>query len=78
MRRQLSMHPGINLVVSDPDITLDEFCRCTGYKMACTRQTIREGRLPIRKKAGVNSLVEVNMVALTIEASPGGEITMQE
>ncbi|CCG88517.1 hypothetical protein [Erwinia piriflorinigrans] len=78
MRRQLSMHPGINLVVSDPDITLDAFCRCAGYKIACARQTIREGRLPIGKKAGVNGLVEVNMVALPIEASPAGEIPMQE
>jgi hypothetical protein len=37
----------------------------------------RENRLPIRKKEGVNGLIEINMVALTIEAAAGCEITMQ-
>lgn len=52
MSRQLSMRPSINLVVSEPFITLDEFCRRTGYKLSYARQMIREGRLPIRKKKG--------------------------
>lgn len=38
---------------------------------------IRENRLPIRKKAGVNSLIEINMFALTMEAAQGCEVTMQ-
>ncbi|CAM8566745.1 regulator [Enterobacter asburiae] len=77
MSRQLSMRPSINLVVSEPYITLDEFCRRTGYKPSYARQMIRENRLPIRKKAGVNSLIEINMFALTMEAAQGCEVTMQ-
>ncbi|HAU5500813.1 TPA: regulator [Cronobacter sakazakii] len=77
MSRNLSMRPSINLVVSEPFITLDEFCRRTGYKLSYARQMIRENRLPIRKKSGVNSLVEVNMFALTMEAAQGCEVTIQ-
>ncbi|MGR7828569.1 regulator [Klebsiella aerogenes] len=77
MKRQLSMRPSINLVVSEPYITLDEFCRRTGYKLSYARQMVREGRLPIRKKEGANNLVEVNMFALTMEAAQGCEIAMQ-
>ncbi|WP_047706759.1 hypothetical protein [Plesiomonas sp. ZOR0011] len=77
MDRNFSMRPSINLVVSEPFVTLDEFCRRTGYKPSYARQMIRENRLPIRKKAGVNSLVEVNMFALTMEAASGYEVTMR-
>lgn len=77
MNRNFSMRPSINLVVSEPFITLDEFCRRTGYKPGYVRQMIRENRLPIRKKAGVNSLIEINMFALTMEAAQGCEVTMQ-
>ncbi|WP_241612726.1 regulator [Rosenbergiella epipactidis] len=77
MKRNISMRPSINLVISEPYITLDEFCRRTGYKIAYARQMIKENRLPIRKKEGVNSLIEVNMFALTLEAAQGCEVTMQ-
>jgi len=77
MTRKLSMRPSINLVISEPYITVDEFCRRTGYKEGTVRQMYRENRLPIRKKEGVNGLIEINMVALTIEAAAGCEITMQ-
>ncbi|PIJ46365.1 regulator [Tatumella sp. OPLPL6] len=77
MSRNISMRPSINLVISEPYITLDEFCRRTGYKITYARQMIKENRLPIRKKEGVNSLIEVNMFALTIEAAQGCEVTMQ-
>lgn len=77
MKNNFSMRPSINVVVSEPYITLDEFCRRTGYKPSYARQMIRENRLPIRKKAGVNSLIEINMFALTMEAAQGCEITMQ-
>lgn len=50
MTRKFTMRPSINLVVAEPFITLDEFCRRTGYKISYARQMIREGRLPIRKK----------------------------
>jgi hypothetical protein len=49
----------------------------TGYKPSYARQMICENRLPIRKKAGVNSLIEINMFALTREAAQGCEIAMQ-
>lgn len=77
MSRKLSMRPSINLVISEPYITLDEFCRRTGYKLTYARQMIKDNRLPIRKKEGVNSLIEVNMFALTLEAAQGCEVTMQ-
>jgi len=77
MKSNFSMRPSINLVVSEPFITLDEFCRRTGYKPSYARQMIRENRLPIRKKAGVNSLIEINMFALTMEAVQGCEVSMQ-
>lgn len=77
MKSNFSMRPSINLVVSEPYITLDEFCRRTGYKPSYARQMIRENRLPIRKKAGVNSLIEINMFALTMEAAQGCEVVMQ-
>ncbi|WP_226019920.1 regulator [Serratia symbiotica] len=77
MKGNFSMRPSINLVVSEPYITLDEFCRRTGYKPSYARQMIRENRLPIRKKAGVNSLIEINMFAFTMEAAQGYEIAMQ-
>ncbi|MCU7366823.1 regulator [Pantoea stewartii] len=77
MTRKLSMRPSINLVISEPYITTEEFCRRTGYKEGTVRQMYRENRLPIRKKEGLNGLIEINMVALTIEAASGCEITMQ-
>ena len=46
MKSNFSMRPSINLVVSEPFITLDEFCRRTGYKPSYARQMIRENRLP--------------------------------
>lgn len=77
MTRKLSMRPSTNLVISEPYITVEEFCRRTGYKEGTVRQMYRENRLPIRKKEGLNDLIEINMVALTIEAAAGCEITMQ-
>ncbi|KAF6537148.1 MULTISPECIES: hypothetical protein [Enterobacteriaceae] len=77
MTRKLSMRPSINLVISEPYITVEEFCRRTGYKEGTVRQMYRENRLPIRKKEGLNGLIEINMVALTIEAAAGCEITLQ-
>jgi len=77
MTRKLSMRPSINLVISEPYITVEEFCRRTGYKEGTVRQMYRENRFPIRKKEGLNGLIEINMVALTIEAAAGCEITMQ-
>ncbi|MEZ3415922.1 regulator [Pantoea dispersa] len=77
MTRKISMRPSINLVISEPYITVEEFCRRTGYKEGTVRQMYRENRLPIRKKEGLNGLIEINMVALTIEAAAGFEITMQ-
>ena len=77
MTRKLSMCPSINLVISEPYITVEEFCRRTGYKEGSVRQMHRENRLPIRKKEGVNGLIEINMVALTIEAAADCEITVQ-
>ncbi|MEI2603006.1 hypothetical protein V8O11_04180 [Erwinia aphidicola] len=48
MNRQFSLRLSINLVVSEPFINFDEFCRRTGYKPSYARQMIRENRLAIQ------------------------------
>lgn len=53
MTRKLSMRPSINLIISEPYITVEEVCRRIGYKEGTVRQMYRENRLPMRKKGGV-------------------------
>ena len=77
MNREFSMRQNLNFVISEPFITIDEYCRRTGICKRTARKMYTENRLPIRKKEGPNGLIEVNMVALLIEAASGYEITMQ-
>lgn len=77
MKGEVSMRPSLNFVISEPFISLDEYCRRTGICKRTARQMAKENRLPIRKKGGVNSLVEVNMLALIVEAASDYHITMQ-
>lgn len=76
MKSDYSMRPNLNLVISEPFISLDEYCRRTGICKRTARQMCKENRLPIRKKGGVNSLVEVNMLALIVEAASDYHISM--
>lgn len=77
MKRDFSIRPNLNFVISEPFISLDEYCRRTGICLRTARQMCKENRLPIRKKEGVNSLIEVNMLALIVEAASDYHITMQ-
>ncbi len=77
MKSEVSMRPNLNFVISEPFISLDEYCRRTGICKRTARKMAKENRLPIRKKGGANSLVEVNMLALVVEAAGDYHITMQ-
>ncbi|AIX49325.1 regulator [Pantoea sp. PSNIH1] len=77
MKSDFSMRPNLNFVISEPFISLAEYCRRTGICKRTARQMAKENRLPIRKKGGANELVEVNMLALMIEAASDYHITMQ-
>lgn len=76
MKRDFSMRPNLNFVIAEPFISLDEYCRRTGICKRTARQMCKENRLPIRKKGGINSLVEVNMLALIVEAASDYHISM--
>ncbi len=69
MSKQISMRPSINLVIPEPFLPLAEYCRRTNMDVATARMMVKDGRLPIKDKAGkINGLVEINMAQLTIEA----------
>jgi hypothetical protein len=71
-----SMRPSINLVVSEPFITLDEFCRRTGYKPSYARQMMKTACLS-GKKPELTALSKSKCSALTMEAAQGCEVAMQ-
>ncbi|KAA6046667.1 regulator [Pantoea sp. Bo_7] len=77
MKRDFSMRPNLNFVISEPFISLDEYCRRTGICKRTARKMCNENRLPIRRKVGGNGLIEVNMLALIVEAAGSYHITMQ-
>lgn len=69
MASNISMRPTINLVIPEPFIPLDEYCRRTNMDKSTARLMVKEGRLPVKDKAGKkNGLVEINMAQLTMEA----------
>lgn len=77
MKSDFTMRPNLNFVISEPFISLDEYCRRTGICQRTARKMCKENRLPIRKKGGLKSLVEVNMLALIVEAASDYHITLQ-
>lgn len=77
MATNFTMRPTINLVIPEPFIPLDEYCRRTNMDKATARLMIKQGRLPIKDKGGLkNGLVEINMAALTVEALSASHVTM--
>lgn len=63
------MRPNITIVIPDPYIPLDEYCRRTGMSRSTAENLISYGKLPIKPKgAQKRGLVEVNMAALTVMA----------
>ncbi|WP_063654080.1 hypothetical protein [Candidatus Arsenophonus triatominarum] len=60
------MRPKITIVIPEPYLPLDEYCRRTGMDKGTARRLIEYGKLPIKPKG--NGLVEINMAALTIQA----------
>lgn len=63
------MRPNITIVIPDPYIPLDAYCRRTGMSRSTAENLISYGKLPIKPKgAQKKGLVEVNMVTLTVMA----------
>ncbi|CDH32365.1 conserved hypothetical protein [Xenorhabdus bovienii str. Intermedium] len=62
------MRPVISITIPFPYLSIKEYCEKTQTSMSTARDMIRDGRLPIRKKTRAKEKVEINMVALTIEA----------
>ncbi|CDH02826.1 hypothetical protein [Xenorhabdus bovienii] len=72
------MRPKITISIPEPYLPLDEYCRRTGTKMGTARRLIEYGKLPIKPKGDQKKgLVEVNMVALTIRALSGYEVSLE-
>lgn len=77
MANNFSMRPTINLVIPEPFIPLDEYCRRTNMDKATARLMVKDGRLPIKDKDGkINGLIEINMAQLTMEALSASAVTL--
>ncbi|PHM73807.1 regulator [Xenorhabdus kozodoii] len=62
------MRPNISINFPTPYLPIKEYCRLHNLALSTARDMVRDGRLPIRKKACANENVEINMVALTLQA----------
>ncbi|WP_053140701.1 hypothetical protein [Erwinia billingiae] len=72
------MRPNITIVIPEPYLPLDEYCRRTGTHKETAKNMIEYGKLPIKPKGKhKKSLVEVNMAALTIQALSECNISLQ-
>jgi len=71
------MRPNITIIIPEPYLPLDEYCRRTGTKMETARNLIEYGKLPIKPKGKQKKgLVEINMAALTIQALSECDISL--
>ncbi|WP_445496420.1 regulator [Photorhabdus sp. SF281] len=70
------MRPNITIAITDPYVTIEEFCRRSSIPMSTARDMIRDGRLPVREKSSdmKRGKVFINMVALTLEAVQASNI----
>ncbi|AIX49364.1 regulator [Pantoea sp. PSNIH1] len=63
------MRPNITIVIPEPYIPLEEYCRRTGMSKRTAENLISYGKLPIKPKGSQKKgLVEINMAALTVMA----------
>ncbi len=62
------MRPNIAITFPTPFLPIKEYCALTSTSMSTARDMVKDGRLPIRKKTRANEKVEINMVALTLQA----------
>ncbi|CNC63993.1 MULTISPECIES: hypothetical protein [Yersinia] len=68
----------INLVIPNPYLPIEEFCRQTGHAKTTVVDMVRDGRITIKRKADTisektgrpktKSKIEINMVELTLRA----------
>ena len=72
------MRPNITIVIPEPYLPLDEYCRRTGTELKTARNLIKYGKLPIKPKGKqTRGLVEVNMAALTVQALSESSISLE-
>lgn len=63
------MRPNITIVIPEPYIPLEEYCRRTGMTRSTAEKLISYGKLPIKPKGSQKKgLIEINMAALTVMA----------
>ncbi|PLR23186.1 regulator [Pantoea endophytica] len=71
------MRPSITIVIPEPYLPLDEYCRRTGTKYETAKNLIEYGKLPIKPKGTQKkALIEINMAALTIQALSECDISL--
>jgi hypothetical protein len=72
------MRPNITIIIPEPYIPLDEYCRRTGTNKETAKNLIEYGKLPIKPKGKQkNGLIEVNMAALTVWALNECNVSLQ-
>ena len=63
------MRPNITIIIPEPYLPLDEYCRRTATARGTALNLISYGKLPIKPKGKQKKgLIEVNMAALTVMA----------
>ncbi|MEG6036361.1 regulator [Enterobacter kobei] len=71
------MRPNITIVIPEPYLPLDEYCRRTGTARGTALNLIEYGKLPIKPKGKqTKGLIEVNMAALTVRALSECDISL--
>ena len=71
------MRPSITIVIPEPYLPLEEYCRRTGTKYEPAKNLIEYGKLPIKPKGTQKKgLIEINMAALTIQALSECDISL--
>ena len=72
------MRPDITIVIPEPYLPLDEYCRRTGTNKETARNLIEYGKLPIKPKdKKKRGLVEINMAPLTVMALSECDVSLQ-
>ena len=71
------MRPNITIIIPEPYLPLDEYCRRTGTNKETARNLIEYGKSPIIPKGKQKKgLVEINMAELTIQALSECDISL--
>ncbi|ACR69414.1 DNA-binding protein [Edwardsiella ictaluri] len=58
----------INVTVSAPYVSINEYARLSGIPVATCRGMVADGRIIIRPKSSAQEKIEVNMIAMLKDA----------